>query len=206
MKTLKTLITIFLASSLLFSYGQTRKDSLYVFVGEKINTKGFRYLEDTTQIPFDYAIKAKYRVIKNVYGNYNKDTIEFESYDHFGRFPFLDYKYVLLFVSNYNGRFIHEKYQFFDVYKTTNGRWASSYKIADYNHPYNKNTIIKPELIEFDEEVMYKPWNKRDIEDNYPSPYYKVVEDKVVAVWGNYIEELFELKKNSILKARGIFN
>ncbi len=182
-----------------------RKDSLYVFIGEKISSKGFKSEDDTNKIPFNESIKAKYRIIENVYGTFKRDTIEFEAYDPLGHFEFLNYKYVLLFVSNYNGRLIHEKYQYFDVYKTKNCKWASSYKISDYYHPYNKNTTIKPEVIDFVDEVSYKVYNKWDADNNYPSPYYKIVGDRAVAVYGNYIEQLFELKKNSTLKARGIF-
>lgn len=200
----KLFIFFFLLGCLNFSTGQTRKDSLYVFVGEKIGTSGMS--PDTNGIIWNAAIKATYKIIENVFGKYPKDTIEFESYDHFGEFPFLGYKYVLLFVSNYNGRLIHEKYQYFDVYRTKNGRWASSYKIDDYNHPYNKTTTIKSEVIDFVNEVSYKVKNKWEAENYYPAPYYKVVDKLAIPVYGNYVKELFELKKNSTLKARGIFN
>lgn len=190
------------------SFGQTKKDSLYVFVGKKIEVIGFKQKLDTNEIPFDAAFKAKYEVIQNLYGNYNKDTIEFEAYDHYGKPAFSNYDYVLLFVSNYNGKLYHEKYQYFDVYKTTNGRWASGYAVRDYGHSYNKNTTVKPEKIGFVEEVSYKirSRNKQEIETNFPSPYYKVENNMAIVVWGNYIEQLFELKKTGILKARGFFD
>ena len=78
------------------SIGQTRKDSLYVFIGEKISSKGFQSA-DTNKIPFDASIKAKYKIIENVYRHFQKDTIEFEAYDHFGNFDFLNYKYGKIF-------------------------------------------------------------------------------------------------------------
>jgi len=114
----------------------------------------------------------------------------------------------LLFVSNYNGNLYHEKYQYFDVYKTKNGRWASSYRIGDYGHPYNKNTCVRPEIIDFADEVSYKirSRNEKEIESLFPAPYYKIENDKAIVIWGNYIEQLFELKKSGILKARGIFD
>jgi hypothetical protein len=202
-----SLFFIITLSSLITS-AQTKNDSLYVFVGKKIEIKGFKQKLDSNEIPFNASFKAKYQVIQNLYGNYNKDTIEFEAYDHYGIPAFSHYDNVLLFVSNYNGRLIHEKYQYFDVYKTTNGRWASSYNAGDYNHVYNKNTTtVKPELINFTAEVSYKikSRNKEEIEALFPAPYFKIENDKAIAVWGNYIEQLFELKKTGILKARGFF-
>jgi hypothetical protein len=191
----------------LTSFGQTKKDSLYVFVGKKIEVVGFKQKLDSNEIAFDAAFKAKYEIVQNLFGHYTKDTIEFEAYDHYGKPAFSQYDYVLLFVSNYNGKLYHEKYQYFDVYKAKNGRWASSYKIGDYGHPYNKNTPVKPELINFVNQVTYKlpSRNKEEIERIYPTPYYRIDNDKAIAIWGNYIEELFELKKTGILKARGFF-
>jgi len=67
------------------SLGQTKKDSLYVFVGKKIEVAGFKQKLDSNEIAFDAAFKAKYKIVQNLYGNYNKDTIEFEVYDHYGK-------------------------------------------------------------------------------------------------------------------------
>jgi len=202
-------VSIFIIATLvcLSLFGQTKKDSLYVFVGKKIEVVGFKQKLDSNEIPFDRAFKAKYQVIQNLYGSYRKDTIEFEAYDHYGKPAFSQYEYVLLFVSNYNGNLYHEKYQYFDVYKTKNGRWASSYKARDYGHSNNTNTTVKPEIIDFVDVVSYeiRSRNKDEIENIFPAPYYKIENDKAVVIWGNYIEELFELKKAGVLKARGIF-
>jgi hypothetical protein len=218
-------IFIFLTFTALISFGQTKKDSLYVFVGEKIEVKEWpqpKTIEsiDTTivngnttiskrvSLSMDGRFIAKYKILQQVYGKFKADTIEFLAFDHYGTPAFSKYKYVMLFVSNYNGKLYHEKYQFFDVYKTKDGRWASSYKVGDYQHDYNKNTTVKPELIDFVKQVSYniKGRNKEDIDYLFPSPYFKIVGQKAVAVWGNYIDELFELKKGGILKARSIFD
>ena len=151
--------------------------------------------------------EAKYQIIQNVYGNYLKDTIEFETYDHFNVPAFSKYDYILLFVRNYDGRLYKEMCQYFDVYKTKNGRWASSYKFDAYN--FNKNTTVKPEPIDFLEAVSYKlnitSTNKERMGRYFPAPYYKMAGDKAIAVWGNYVEQLFELEKEGILKLRGYF-
>lgn len=114
---------------------------------------------------------------------------------------------MLLFVSAHQGKFYHEKYQFFDLYKTTNGKWASPYAVGDYRHAYNKNTPIKPKKIEFTENVYFdvSTWKRKMIREWYSAPYYLVNQGKAKAVYGNYIPELFKLKRNGVLKARELF-
>jgi len=182
-----------------------KKNTLFVFVGEKL---------DFTELPYekgsmDGSFKAKYKILQRVYGNYPSDTIEFVAYDHYGIPAFSKYKNVLLFVSEYKGKYYHEKYQYNDVYKTKDGRWAGSYAEYDYGHSYNKNTTVKPEKIEFAEEVSYptkiKDSDGKEIELSYPEPYFKIAGDKAIAVYGNYIEDLFKLKKEGVLTARELF-
>jgi hypothetical protein len=224
MKTL--LLSIFIISIASYKVvGQTRKDSLLVFVGEKIEVREIpqeRVIEhidtiikegDTTyresvSLSMDGKFLAKYKVLQQVYGLFSSDTIEFVAYDHYGTPAFSKYKTVLLYVSNYNDVLIHEKYQFADVYKTNNGRWASGYRVGDYEHDFNKNTTIKPEPIKFEKEVSYnlKGRTKKDIAEWFPSPYYKIKGNKAIAVYGNYVEELFGLKQSGVLKARGVFD
>ena len=115
------ILFVFLLSASIPSVAQTKKDSLYVFVGEKIYVTEFCPEVDSNIILMDYSFKAKYKVIQNVYGSYDNDTIEFEAYDHHGIPAFSKFRYVLLYVSKYHGKLYHEKYQFADVYKTKNG-------------------------------------------------------------------------------------
>ena len=206
------------------SYGQTKKDSLYVFVGEKISVKevsspnvtdsfdilfenGVISYNKSGTINMDNKFLARYKVRQVLYGNYVSDTIDFFAYDHFGTPEFSKYQTVLLYVQDYNGRLVHQKYQFADVYETKNGRWASSYKTDDYRHEFNKSSTVIPEKIDFMKKVTYdiKGQKKKNVEEWFPSTYYKIKRGRAIAVYGNYVEELFELKKNGVLKARGIF-
>jgi hypothetical protein len=129
-------ILLFLSINTQLCFAQSRRDSLFVFVGERISVEQFspkRALEEalppvkTDNLIFmDAAFHAKYKVIQNVYNNYGKDTIAFDAFDHFGMPLFAQYKYVLLFVSlGKNGKFYHEKYQYYNVYPTADNRWAS---------------------------------------------------------------------------------
>lgn len=146
---------------------------LYVFVGEKIS------VSKTAYSGFDECYIAKYKVLKNIYGDYSGDTIEFKVYDHYGVPAFSQYKNVMLFVSRHKGQLYHEKYQYFDVYKTINGRWAS------YGDPYKNDAYhrkkLTPVLITFADDIDAKP------------------------TLGAYAEDLFIVKKEGVLKARGFF-
>lgn len=177
---------------------------MFVFVGEKISITPI----PRSQGDFDSGVKAKYLVLQRVYGYYEKDTIEFEAYDHFGRFGFADYKNVLLYISEYEGRLIQEKYMYDPLYKTKDGRWASFYS-DDYGHVNNEHTTVKPERIEFAEEVSFSVKalneNGKEILLTYQEPYFKIVGDKAVAVYGNYVPELFRLKREGVLTARELF-
>jgi len=181
-----------------------RDNKLFVFVGEKIEVIPIPY----TPGDFDSGLKAKYRILQRVYGHHKKDIIEFEAYDHYGGFPFADYKYVLLYVTEYEGKLYQEKYMYDPVFKTKDGRWAGPYS-NEYKHPYNQHTTVKPEKIDFIDIVSF-PTTTKDDEGkvytlSYPEPFYKIVGDQAVAIYGNYIPELFKLKKDGILTARELF-
>ncbi|MDJ1486351.1 hypothetical protein QNI16_38080 [Cytophagaceae bacterium YF14B1] len=210
--------------SLTYAFGQTRKDSLIVFVGEKIEVKYSP--EEEKEARIDTIIKgkdtsyvkhvtfrmdnryiAKYRVLQLVHGSYTSDTIEFIAFDHYGDPAFSNFKTVLLFVSKYGDKLYHEKYQYFALYLTESGKWASPYASGDYNHPNKDHITVKPEKIPFKERVSI-PVDKLTKEDRkiwYPEPYYKIENRKAIAIYGNYVDDLFKLKQQTILKARGIY-
>ena len=96
-------------------------NKLFVFVGEKIAVTELPYEEGS----MDAGYKAKYKILQRVYGNYPNDIIEFVAYDHYGTPAFSKYKNVLLFVSEYEGKFYHEKYVYDPLFKTKDGRWAT---------------------------------------------------------------------------------
>lgn len=215
-----TLMAVLL--SVTYSIGQTHKDSLIVFVGEIIEVKyspeekkqglpdtvirnGKKVIEETITISIDSRYLARYKVLQLVYGTYKEDTIEFIVYDHYGQPGFSKYKTVLLFVSKLKGKLYHEKYQYFDVYKTTDNRWASPgdpYKFDSYH-----KKELKPQKIKFKENVFYdlQQYDKDRIKSLFPQEYYRISRKKAYPLVGTYIEDLFTVKKEGVLKARGIF-
>lgn len=222
MKTTITSILLFFSISI-SSFGQNHKDSLIVFVGKKINLKyspqekkekiGIRVKgKDTVHVKqyslsMDHKYIAKYKIVQLLSGSYSNDTIEFEVFDHYGEPSFANFETVLLFVSKHNGKLYHEKYQYFDVYLTKNGIWASPYSSSDYNHSFSSNITVKPETMSFKKEVSYPvdKLTKEEVEMRYPTPYYEIKNGKAIAKYGNNVNDLFILKQQTILKARGIF-
>ncbi len=183
-------------------------NKLFVFVGQKISVEELTVAHRKDAIIMDEVYKAKYLVIQKVYGSFSSDTIEFVAYDHYGIPQFSKFENVLLYVSANRGLYYHQKYMYNDVYLTKDGRWAGTYAEQDYGHEYNKNTTIRPVKLEFKQEVSYptirKPLSSPSINIKYPKPYFKTIGTKAIAIYGNYIEDLFILKRDGYLKARRV--
>jgi len=201
---LSQLVILFLLLSARVAIAQGAEE-YFVFVGEKISFEHIGHHD--YGFMRDSAFAAKYRILEPFKGAYDESEIEFTVYDHYGTPAFLKYDHVLLYVERHNGRWYHSKYLYTPLYRTVDGEWAGPYQTYDYTHEYNKNTEIKPALIEFAEPVSFDVSNidQESIERWYPEPYYRIENGKAIAVYGNYLEELFLLKQRGVLKARGDF-
>lgn len=155
---------------------------LIVFVGQRLSV--------TPQTPepevLDEKFEARYRVLKVVFGSYDTSNITFTVYDHYGSPRFAKYDAALMFVSRYEGKLYHQKYQFFPVYPTKDGRWASPGDPYRMEPPVHRGDL-RPVPIEFAIPVL---------DEQTQQPYTE----------GNYVEDLFIVKKNGVLKARGWFD
>ena len=158
------------------------EDDLIVFVGERLSVTPQPSEPDS----MDEKFEARYRVLKIVFGRYNDSEISFTVYDHYGSPRFAKYDTALMFVSRYEGKLYHEKYQFFPVYPTQDGRWASCGDLYR-NEPPDHQGSLRPVPIEFATPVSDEQTQQPCIE-------------------GNYVEDLFAVKKNGVLKARGWFD
>jgi hypothetical protein len=218
MKTVTLIIfTIFFSANILF--GQSSKDSLIVFVGEIIEVKywpeekkpidTFIVGKDTSyaiSISMDSRYFAKYKVLKLIHGTYKADTIEFTVFDHYGKPYFSRFTNVLLFVSIIDGKLYHSKYQFFSLYLTKKGKWASPYLYNAYIHPFKNQITVKPQKIKFKNKISYSldKLTNEQINTRYPAPYYKIKKGRAFVVYGNYIDDLFKLKQQTVFNR--IFN
>ncbi|HEX2628456.1 MAG TPA: hypothetical protein VHM26_05585 [Chitinophagaceae bacterium] len=202
-------------------FAQNNKDSLVVFVGEKIDVRKIpdddRIAKKDTIIKgedtligislfMDSEFKATYKILKLLNGHYTADTISFYAYDHYGWPAFSKYNTVLLFVYPYPDKNIHEKYQFYPLYKTKDERWAGVYAAGDFQNTYlNKSITVQPEKIEFDSKLSFDLTKVTDEmkEYFYPAPFFIIKNNKATPVYGNYVEDLFRIKQQGILRNRG---
>ncbi len=183
----------------------TENEKDFVFIGKKISLISVQ--PEDGKISLDSRFLAKYHIIEPFRGTFNGNEIEFTVFDHYGTPPFSNYNYVLLYVVLHDGEYYHSKYQYSPLYKTKSGKWAGAYAAYDYNHSFNKDTKIRPEKIYFSEQVIIdiSRYKQENIDKWFPEPFYKINGDKAIAVYGNYVEDLFLLKQNGVLKARGEF-
>ena len=182
----------------------TEKSSqLYAFVGEKIAVKRIDPYYCGDIFSFDGQYECVYKVIKNVYGKLQTDTVKFTAFDHYGTPHFSKHQYVLLFLGDYCGRLFHEKYQYFDVYPTADGKWARP------GDPYEFDANLQDKQVKA-QRIKFKDSVAIDLSDKYPQektryvePYFKIINEKAFPLVGAYLEDLLEIKKQGVLKARG---
>lgn len=176
---------------------QKTPSNYFIFVGEKIEVKGEEIPYYCNTIIMDGKFKATYKVLKNVYGKHPLNTFSFYAFDHYGTPNFSKYKNVLLFVGEYCNEFYHTKYQYFDIYKTKNGKWATPGDPYKYNL-YTKDKYIKAKTINFDKNVYFdiSDYSKERIAKEYPKEYYKVIGNRAIPIKGIYISEMIKVKEN----------
>lgn len=180
----------------------TQKSDLFVFVGEKIAVDEFT--PPNGEVWFDFAFDAKYRVVEPVFGEFEGNLIEFKVYDHYGYPPFANTSHALLFVSKHEGKLYHEKYQYHAVYRTTDGRWASCgdpYLGMEY---HRKPFTPKPVGFEKPVVIDIGKYSKEQRKKFFGEPYYEIAGDKAVCKMGAYVDELFQINRDGVLKARGV--
>lgn len=177
----------------------------FAFVGEKVSLEPVP--PDVENLRRDREFLAKYRVLEPVYGVFNREVIEFTVFDHYGNPRFAEHRHVLLYVEYHDGKYYHSKYMYSPLYKTVKGRWAGPYDAYDYNHENNRKLAIKPEIIDFADQVTVdiSEVPPEQVGQFYPAPYYRIEGLKAIAVYGNYLPELFRLKQHGVLRARGDF-
>lgn len=177
----------------------------FVFIGEKISVEPIRQPYYCNTISMNSKYQARYKVLRNAYGQLPHDTVQFVAYDHYGQPAFSKHQTVLLFVSEYCQELIHQKYQYYPLYKTTDNQWAAPYAPLDYAS-LPAGSTLKPHLLKFREpvEVDITNFDPQRVASIFPAPYYRIEDNQAIAEYGNYVDELVELKKQTVLKARGV--
>ena len=180
--------------------------SLVVFVGKKLDVRPFTPTVPDGHVLLDNAFRARYRVLQYVCGNLPAQEIEFEAYDHYGSPAFAEFDTVLLFVSWADGRLVHQKYQYVDVYETSDGSWAGCgdpYRLEPEVH----RGAIRAKPMAFKRPVSFsvRDLNQAEIRRRYPPEFFERTGDTVTCRAGTPLADLYAIKRNGVLKARGIF-
>ena len=188
---------------------EEKPTKLYVFIGKKIKTWASPS-SHCNGILFNSRALSKYLIIKNIYGDFKKDTIQFTSYVHSSpleqnyipfKASFADYEYCLLYVLKYKGELIQVKYLFDDVYLTKEGKWASPLKPKGLFHTISPD-LFKPNKINFITPIEFEYEDRfyKEIYQNFPATYNTISDGKITVNYGYYVEDLFEIRKKDRLK------
>lgn len=172
---------------------------LYAMVAKKIKVKREENNNCKNIISLDAKFTATYKVLDTIYGDIKKDTVSFTVYDHHGRPAFEKFDHIVVYLWDMCNELVHAKYQFSPVFATVNGQWAAPYNPLDYKD-IDDAFHIKPQIIPFVTPVTFsiKDLPEEYVKTNYPAPYYKIENEKAIAVYGNYASQLFELKNYTI--------
>ena len=181
-------------------------ENLLVFVGQKIALTKLPPPRCDNCLIMDEHYVARYRILDTVHGNYRGGTIDFDVHDHYGVPAFSTYDTVLLFVSRKpDGSWVHEKYQFYDLYKDADGEW---YGCGDpYRGAPQPPGAVRARPVEFAAPVSY-PLDgipAKRIAKTYPAGYFEIRDGRAYCLKGAPVQDLFEAKKQTVLAARGIF-
>jgi len=186
--------------------GDEAPEKLLVFVGQKIDLTEQKTHPCDNCIVMDLHYLATYRILDTVYGNYRGDTIRFDVHDHYGTPAFSKYETVLLYLRRQpDGSWVHEKYQFNDLYRGLDGQW---YGCGDpYGATPNPPRTVRARPVEFPAPVSYplEDMSPERIARSYPAPYFEIRGGRAYCLQGAPVHDLFEAKKQTVLKARGLF-
>ncbi|ATE73160.1 hypothetical protein [Lysobacter capsici] len=183
------------------------EENLIAFVGEKFSVEELPPETDPNILRMDNGFKARYRIKKILYGHYDGDTIEFEAYDHYGRPPFEAFPHSLLYVSRRNGKLYHQKYQFDPVFRNAAGEWVGCGPVGE-RQALQRKGIVEARPMAFGPDA-YHPirshWSARDVAALFARKDFRVEGDKAYCLTGTPVQDLFEVTKRTVFKARGMF-
>lgn len=180
--------------------------NLAVFVGRKLELQEIQPDVPPGRLLMDEVFRARYKVLQVYCGDLTTPEVEFEVADHYGRPVFENFDTVLLFLSRAKGKWYHEKYQFQDVYATSDGSWAGCGDPYKYENDVNRGPL-RARPIEFKQRVTFplRGLSRDEIRERYPADLYERRGDRVLCRAGAPLDDLFAVKRDGVLKARELF-
>ena len=181
-------------------------ENLVVFVGRKLSVRQFQPTVAPGTFLMDNAFRARYQVLQVFCGELRSPQIEFEAYDHYGTPTFAEFETVVLFVSREDGRFVHQKYLYANVYETTDGSWAGCGDPYQFESDVHRGRIqAKP--VQFKRPVTFSVvgLSEKEIRARYSPKFFTRRGDSVICKAGATLAEIFAVNRNGVLKARELF-
>lgn len=189
--------------------GDAAVPNLVAFVGEKISVEQFEPEGCENCIRMDGAFRARYRVLQVVYGTLPLEEVTFVAYDHYGTPMFSKHEHALLFISKGDdGGFYHQKYQYFPVYRTTDGRWFGCGSPYQDEPEVHRHMTVHAEDVEFAKPVHFslKGLKDHEVKERYPAEFFTYARDRAYCNKGASVDGLFQVKRDGVLRARGVFD
>lgn len=187
---------------------EDEKYELYSFIGEKISVNSVENTFYCNVISMDARFKATYKIVENLYGTYDEDTIRFDVYNHYGRPYFENLDRVILYVGDYCGELINVKYQFSPIYETVNNElMVPYYPVPGLDKIYD-SLGIQIKKLDFLESSgnEYSDQSDKWLDSVFPSPYFKRKGKTIKPLYGISPIEKFKAMRATTLKGRGFFD
>ncbi|MCP5347683.1 MAG: hypothetical protein R3F41_17030 [Gammaproteobacteria bacterium] len=180
------------------------EDNFFVFIGEPVEITPVENPNNEKAIVHYNRYDLSYRVLRTVWGSYDESMISFSAYDHYGPPPFINFRHVMLFVTKIDETWVHELYQWFPIYKTIDDDWAYCGNPVPSDWTGDE---IDLQPIQFEPPVYFdtRHFSDEAIASNYPEPVWTIHENKVFCSMGVFTDDLFLIKREGNLHARGLF-
>ena len=183
-------------------------DELVVFVGRQL---ALAEIQPPPKIAeqirrFDAEYRARFEVLDVIHGTYDLPEIAFEVYTHDDIPPsFSHYENVVMYVSRYGDRWIQQKYQFDPVYSTKKGGWAGcgtphASRLEPGRYPAGALDFDPPVVFSLDSEA-----GSRAVE-LIPDDDLLRRGDSAICLRGASAETLFAIRRDGVLRSRGVFD
>jgi hypothetical protein len=203
-------------------------DKDIAFVGRKIAV--VQVLEDRVQengdeivIKMDLGFLARYEILELVHGAYPAKTIDFEAYDHYGFPRFARPDVAMMYLTEFDGKLYHRKYQWDAVSRTKGGRYAACGDPYFYLEAEELAEVERRPLsaIEFDPPVTFRiadelkaiadrdGFTDEELADRrekirayYAAPVFDVKNGVATCRMGVYADELYRIRYETTFRPR----
>ncbi len=171
------------------------KSTLIVVKGKKISYEEGNY-NYCNHISMDSEWAASYKIDSLIYGDYDKQNIDFKVSVHASYPTFQNYTDVILYINNSCNKYTLTRGGYDIIYKTRNGKWATKYSAFYLNH-IPENLRPQPQPIDFLQPVViefHESWDDNYISERWYEPYYTINGRSAIANYGFYLGDAVKIR------------